>query len=78
MKTVREEALIQLITARLSQDQRISGQPIEVIVEHEEVLLVGSCDTEDQRLIAESIVRGMGGVRTIVVNIRVRPVRAWI
>lgn len=71
-RTVKEEALIQLILSRLNQNRLTSGQTIDVVVVDGEVNLVGWCDTEEEKLAAEQIVRGTYGVRTVTVSIRVR------
>lgn len=72
MRTLKEEAVTQLILARLNEDRRTSGQTIDVVVVEGDIFLLGWCDTDDQRRTAEMIVRGLSGVRTVIDNVRVR------
>lgn len=72
MRTVRDEAIVQLIRSRLDADRRTGGQTIDVTIVDDEIVLVGECDSEEQRQIAVQIVSGMYGVRTVVNRIRVR------
>ncbi|MCE5198702.1 MAG: BON domain-containing protein [Armatimonadota bacterium] len=72
MKTVREEAIIQLIQSRLSQDRLTAGETIFVTLEDGDVVLIGWCDTEKQRIAALRIVTGTYGVRRVIDRIRVR------
>lgn len=72
MLTVRDEALIQLIVARLGADFRTGGQTIEVQVSDGEIVLVGMCDTEEQRAVAEIIARGVCGVHRVIDKITIR------
>jgi len=72
MPAMRDEALIQLIVARLGADFRTGGQTIEVQVSDGEIILVGMCDTEEQRAVAEMIARGICGVHRVIDRIIVR------
>lgn len=72
MYTVREEALIQIITEKLNNNCITCGQTIEVIVTGNDITLVGWCDSEEQRKAAELIVLGTCGIRGVIDNIRVR------
>lgn len=72
MKTLRDEAITQLILTRLSQDQRTYGQTIDVSVADGEIALIGWCDSEDQKIAASMIAQGTYGVRSVVDNVRVR------
>ena len=74
MHTIREEAIIQIISARLKQDTRTCGQMIEVSFMDGEVLLSGTSDTEEQRETATIIAQGTYGVRTVIDRIRVRKI----
>lgn len=72
MNSLKDEALIQLITARLGGDFRTAGQTIDVQVSNGEITLLGVCDAEEQRVMAEIIARGVCGVRRVVSEIKVR------
>ena len=72
MYTVREEALVQIITSKLNDNRTTCGQTIDVIVTGNEITLVGWCDSEEQRKTAEMIVLGTYSVREVIDNIRVR------
>lgn len=72
MKTVRDEAIAQLILARLSEDQRTFGQTIDVAVSDGDIALIGWCDRDEQKAAAAVIARGLCGVRSVVDNVRVR------
>ena len=74
MKTLREEAIIQLVRSRLCQDQRVCGQMIDVSAVDGEVMLAGQCDSDEQKRIAEIIAKGTHGVRLVIDNVRVRRV----
>lgn len=72
MRTVRDEAITQVVASRLRGDRRIWGETIDVYVEGDTIYLVGLCDTEEQRRVAELVVLGVHGVRVVVNSIRVR------
>jgi len=72
MKTLREEAIAQMVLNRLREDQRTCGQTIDVTVVDGDIFLVGYCDTEEQRLAAEMLARGAYGGKSVVDRIRVR------
>ncbi len=78
MKTLREEAITQMIQAKLNENKNTSGQTIDVSVTESEVFLVGWCDYEEQKAVAEQIVRGTYGVRAVVDRVRVRRFRQSI
>ncbi|MCL5105109.1 MAG: BON domain-containing protein [Armatimonadetes bacterium] len=78
MKTLRDEAVTQLIVSRLNSDLRTGGQTIDVYVSNGDIFLVGTCDSEDQRAAAEMIARGTCGAHVVVDNIRVRKLRQSI
>lgn len=69
---VREQVICGLIRTRLAEDRRTGGQPIDVLVANGDVYLLGQVDTEDQRLAAELIIRGLVGVRQVVDRVVVR------
>ena len=58
MKTLREEAIAQMVLNKLREDQRTCGQTIDVTVVEGDIFLVGYCDTEEQRKAAEMLARG--------------------
>lgn len=62
---LREAVLANAIRGRLSNDKRIGDLPISPFVADSNVYLVGYVDTLEQRDIAEFIVRGTPGVRTV-------------
>lgn len=72
IKTIREEAIAQLVMSRLAMDVRTCGQTISVYVERGDVVLVGTCDTAEQKVVAKSIALGICGVGRVVDRIRVR------
>jgi len=69
---LKEEAVAQLVIARLSRDLRTSGQTIDVSVEDGELLLLGSCDSQAQKATARMIALGTHGVRTVSDKLLVR------
>ncbi|MDO8586765.1 MAG: BON domain-containing protein [Armatimonadota bacterium] len=73
---IREQVMAGLIRTRLCEDRRTGGQPIDVLVANGDVYLLGQVDSEDQRMAAETIVRGLVGVRQIVDKVVVRVHRA--
>ena len=78
MNTVRDEAIVQLIRSRLHADLRTGGQTIDVTVIDDDIILVGICDTEEQRQIAVQIVQGTYSVRTVIDRIHVRRIAVAI
>lgn len=72
MQTLREQALAEIVKARLSGDQDTCGQTIDVSVADGDLFLIGWCDSEDQKISAVRIAKGACGVRTVIDNIRVR------
>lgn len=77
-KTLRDEAVTQLILSRLNSDLRTGGQTIDVYVANGDIFLIGVCDSEEQRATAEMIARGTCGAHMVVDNIRVRRLRQSI
>ncbi len=78
MRTLKDEAIAQLVVARLSQDLRTCGQTIDVLVQDEELLLVGSCDTQSQKAAAKMIALSTYGVQKVKDNLSVRQLRQAI
>lgn len=74
MQTLREQAIAELVKARLGGDQDTCGQTIDVSVADGDLFLVGWCDSEDQKVSAVRIAKGACGVRSVIDNIRVRRV----
>jgi len=72
MRVLREEAIIQIIQKRLSEDQRTCGQTIDVICTNGDVSLLGCCDSEEQKRTALIIAQGTCGVRAVIDKLRVR------
>lgn len=77
MKSVRDEAIIQLIRSRLDQDKLTGGETIYVTLENGDVILIGWCDHEEQKIAAERIVLGTYGVTNVISRIRVRKLK-WL
>lgn len=69
---VREQMLAGMVRTRLAEDKRTGGQPIDVLVTDGDIYLLGQVDTDDQRIAAEMIVKGLVGVRRIVDNVVIR------
>jgi len=69
---LRDEAIAQFLRSKLSEDTRTCGQTIEVLADNDDIILVGTCDTEEQKQVAHMIALGTCGVRHVSVNIRVR------
>ena len=78
MRDIKQEAIVQMVVARLSEDMRTSSQAIDVSADGDVVSLLGWCDREDQKMAAESIVEGTQGVRAVVDRLRVRDPSASI
>jgi osmotically-inducible protein OsmY len=78
MKDIREEAIIQLVQSRLNQNRLTSGETIYVTLEEGSLVLVGSCDREEQKIAAETIVSGLYGITEFVSKIRVRKIKQSI
>ncbi|MCE5315063.1 MAG: BON domain-containing protein [Armatimonadota bacterium] len=78
MKTVREEAIIQLVQQRLNQNKLTSGETIYVTFQNGDVLLVGWCDYEEQKIAAERIVSGTYGVVRVVSQLKIRRLKQSI
>ena len=72
MKSLREEAIAQMLLSKLSENTVTGGQTIDVAVVEGDVLLLGWCDSEEQKVTAMRIARGTYGVRAVVDNVRVR------
>jgi osmotically-inducible protein OsmY len=69
---VREQAMSLLIRSILAGDTRTGDQMIDVYVANGEVYLVGRCESELQRMVAEQLALGLPGVRHVTDNIQVR------
>jgi osmotically-inducible protein OsmY len=74
VNTVRQEAITQIVRARLCSDVRTCGQTIDIIVNDDLVELVGVCDTDEQRAAARMIVLGTHGVRDVNDRLQLRRV----
>ena len=72
IRTLREEAIAQLVIARLNLDSRTSGQTIDVLFEDGDLFLLGSCDSQAQRATAKMIALGTHGVRRVTDKLIVR------
>jgi len=72
MQTFRDQVISQIVRARLGEDQDTCGQTIDVSVADGDLFLIGSCDSESQRISAIRIAKGAYGVRTVIDQIRVR------
>ena len=72
MRTLREEAIAQLVVSRLGRDSRTSGQTIDVLFEDGDLFLLGSCDSQAQRIAAKMIALGTYGVRRVADKLTVR------
>ena len=71
-RSVREEAIAQTVMSRLATDTRTYGQTITAYVDDGDIILVGTCDSPDQKTAAITIALGVQGVRRVVDNVRVR------
>ncbi|MDO8682096.1 MAG: BON domain-containing protein [Armatimonadota bacterium] len=69
---VREHVMAGLIRTRLAEDRRTGGQPIDVLVANGDIYLLGQVDFDNQRQAAETIIKGLVGVRHIIDRIIVR------
>jgi len=72
MVSLREEAMALSIRSKLAEDTRTYGQTIDVYVANGDIYLVGTVDSEDQRLVANELVRGLPGVQRVVDNVQIR------
>ena len=72
---LRERAIILTIQSKLAEDKRTGGQTIDVFASDGDIYLVGTVDSELQRLVAAELVRGLPGVRQVVDNLRIRHTR---
>lgn len=78
MTAVRQEAITQILRARLMSDVRTCGQCIDITVEDDHVVLVGTCDSEEQRSAALMIVLGTAGVQRVENRLVVRRLVAFV
>ena len=69
---LREHAIALMIRSKLAEDTRTSGQTIDVYVADGDIQLIGTVDSEVQRMLAEELIRGLPGVQQVVDNLRVR------
>lgn len=72
MRTLKEEALVQLVEAKLKDNCFTCDQTIDAIVSGCDITLVGWCDSEEQKKTAEMIVEGTYGVHKVIDNVQVR------
>jgi len=70
--SLKEQVLAGVIRSRLSEDKRIAGQTIDVFVSDGDIVLLGTVDDESQRETADTLVRGIVGVREVTDRITVR------
>jgi osmotically-inducible protein OsmY len=63
--SIQDEALSARVREVLARDKRTGGQAIAVRVAQGEVFLKGIADTEEQKNLAEVVVRGIAGVRYV-------------
>ena len=70
--STRQLAIIQVITQRLAADTRLAGLPIYADVVDGQIVIRGTCDSEEQRHIIRELVQGIAGVKCVE-HIRVRP-----
>lgn len=75
MFTLRKEAIIQSVIARLNADFRTGGQTIDVVMANGDVILVGWCDNDEQRNAAIMITSGTCGVKEVIDRIQVRALK---
>ncbi len=66
--TIHDEALGNRVRNALAMDRRLSSLPIDVRVSGGEVYLKGMVDSLEQIAVAEFIVSGIPGVRTVNVQ----------
>ena len=72
MRTLREEALGQMLQSRLDEDLRTCGQTICVRVIDDVGYLIGWVDTDEQKAAAKMIAGGTSGLRIVIDRVRVR------
>lgn len=72
---VREQVISFLIRGKLAEDTRTCAQMIDVFVANGDIYLVGTCESDVQRRLAEELVLGLPGVRHVIDNIRIRGLR---
>jgi osmotically-inducible protein OsmY len=66
--SIRDEALAGAVRSALSQDRRLSGLPIMVRASGGEIHLKGRVDSKEERELAEMMIRGVPGVRVVVID----------
>ncbi|MDO8684949.1 MAG: BON domain-containing protein [Armatimonadota bacterium] len=64
--SIQDEALAGRVRGALSQDKRLSGLPIMIRAADGEIHLKGKVDTEEQKVLAVMVVKGVPGIRGIV------------
>lgn len=75
MRKIREEAIIQILQSRLASDIRTWDQTIDVMIDGEEIMLVGTVDNDNQRKAAEIIAVSVCGISYVTNNISIRKTR---
>lgn len=78
MSVVIDQALYQMVMARLQNDRRTAGLTLDVSSINGCVSLTGLVDTEEQKKAIIWLVEGMHGVRTIHDQVFVRPIKTSI
>ena len=64
--SIQDEALAGRVRGALSQDKRLSGLAIMVRAAGGEIHLKGRVDSEEQKQLATTIIRGVPGIRQVV------------
>lgn len=72
MPSVKDEAVVQIIRSRLREDTRTGDQMLEVHITDGTVVIVGYCDTVEQKAVALSITKGICGVGKVADLIKIR------
>lgn len=65
MEAHRDRALLESVRHRIMQDSRLAGQTINVTSNNGYVQLTGTVDTEEKKILAVEITRGVMGVRGV-------------
>jgi osmotically-inducible protein OsmY len=65
MEAHRDRALLESVRQRIMEDSRLAGQSINVTSSGGYIQLVGTVDSEENKMLAEELARGVMGVRHV-------------
>lgn len=74
-KDLSDDAITDMVRRKLANDRDIKGGTLQVDVKNGVVTISGAVTQEKQKQKAEKVARKMAGVKQVVNNIVVRPVR---